>query len=80
MPEMATVIKSVKKWRKLEIRKFFENTTTNVLLFNHICQDYNQLLKKLVNLVPMFPNTLRFLIVYLPLGATQIDLYYARRI
>lgn len=74
------MIRSQQKWRKLEIRKFLHNNSTQVLVFNYICDDYKQLLRKLVALVPMFPTSLKFLIVYLPVGATAVDLYYSRRI
>ena len=49
-------------------------------MFNFIADDYRMLLKKLVNLVPIFPPTLKFLILYLPQGCANVDFYYARRI
>lgn len=38
------------------------------------------LLRKLLNLVPHFPPTLKFIIVHLPANATSVDFYYARKI
>jgi len=80
VPLIADVIKSKIKWRKLEIRKLFDANKTQVLLFNFIAEDYNQLLKRLVGLVGIFPSSLKFIIVYLPKGAQNVDLFYARRI
>lgn len=49
-------------------------------MFNYIAEDYRMLLKKLLNLVQVFPPSLKFLILYLPEGATHVDLYFAKKI
>jgi hypothetical protein len=41
VPQVAEVIKSKIKWRKLEIRKMFDANKTQVFLFNFIAEDYN---------------------------------------
>lgn len=79
-PERPTTIKTKQKWRKLEIRKLMAQNQLQVILFNFIADDYRQLLRKLLNLVPHFPTSLKFIIVHLPANATTVDLYYARKI
>jgi hypothetical protein len=79
-PEKPTLVGSGSRWRRLEVRRVFDNFKEEVALFNFVAEDYRGLLKKLLPLVPFFPNTLRFLIVSLPSHATSVDLYYARMI
>jgi hypothetical protein len=62
----------------LEIKKLLEGASCFV--FNFIAQSYKELLRKLVGLITIFPETLLYLILYLPRGATNVDLYYATRI
>lgn len=49
-------------------------------IFNFVAQSYKELLRKMVGLVSIFPESLLYLILYLPEGATNVDLYYATRI
>lgn len=62
------------------MKRVFENFKEEVAIFNFVADDYNSLLKKLLPLVPFFPNNLRFLVVSLPANATSVDLYFARKI
>ena len=63
---------------RLEVRQKFDSA--QCLLVNYVAEDYRFLLKKILNLAPIIPSSLRTLIVPLPLGATHVDQYYAKRI
>jgi len=64
--------------KKLEIKKILEGTSC--FIFNFIAQSYKELLKKLLGLISIFPETLQSLILYLPLNSTSVDTYFASRI
>ena len=79
-PLQPEILKTVSKWRKLEILKIFEATKAQCYLFNFIAEDYTALLRKLWALVDVFPSSLKFLILWLPKGEAKVDLFWAKRI
>jgi len=66
------------KIKKLVLKKMLEGTSC--FIFNFIAQSYKELLKKLIGLITVFPESLQCLILHLPAGSTSVDQYYATRI
>jgi len=75
-PERPEVSKKKIMQAKNEVIAAFESC--QVLLVNYIHTDYNFFLKKLLGYLQFVPPTLRSLIIPMPKGATQVDLYMAR--